>query len=337
MQEPDPKLDKSIDNYLNGEASKEDSETVEEFYESFSSRPDIINKLTERKQKLIKARIRKNILKKLDLKEKKQINFTKITAIAAIFCFALTYMLWPKHGQLNNIEVTLAKGQQRLIILEDGTKVTLNASSKIIYPASFKDSTNRQITLIGEAYFDVAKDPNKPFLIHTPRMQISVLGTAFNVRDYVGESKAETALIHGKVSISQSGEETQKYILSPKEKFIVSETKPLHHEAIAPTEKIISNQEVAIQKFNISDKDGSALETEWMLNRITVIDEPLSEIVKKLERIYDVKITISNSSTAKQRYSATFDREKLDDILKALQIVQPFSYTNKDKQLIEIK
>ncbi|MDH5826287.1 FecR family protein [Sphingobacterium faecium] len=337
MQEPNPKFDKSIDKYLNGEASKEDTDAVEEFYESFSSRPDMLNKLTERRQRAIKARIRQNILKRLDLKEKKQISLTKIIAIAAIFCLVISYIWWPETGQLNNIEVALAKGQQRLIILEDGTKVTLNASSKIVYPTSFKDATNRQVTLIGEAYFDVAKDPNKPFLIHTPRMQISVLGTAFNVRDYAEESSAETALIHGKVSISQSGVKKQKYILTPKEKFVVSAMSSAHQKSISPSEIISSNNDVAIQKFDISDKDGSAIETEWMLNRMTIIDESLSEIAKKLERIYDVKINISNPSVAKQRYSATFDQEKLTNILKALQTVQHFNYTTKDKRFIEIK
>ena len=89
----------------------------------------------------------------------------------------------------------------REIILEDGSKITLNGSSKLIYPKSFEKSATREVTLIGEAYFDVARNEQKPFLIHTPRMEIRVLGTAFNVRDYQEDQQAETALIRSQVEV----------------------------------------------------------------------------------------------------------------------------------------
>ena len=337
MKDKNSNLDKSIEKYLNGESNKEESEIVDQFYDSFSSRPNVLDELPNRKQKAIKARIHKNILKKIDAKPKRLIDNYKLSVLAAFFCLAFFYLFFNKDKKIRNIELVSANGQHKEVILEDGTKITLNSSSKIIYPTSFKDSTTREVTLIGEAFFDVAKNPNKPFLIHTPRMEISVLGTAFNVRDYEVESNAETALIRGKISISKSGNENQKYLLIPKQKFIVSKKSANGQKSGTPIENEVNKNEVAIQNFEVSKRDGSALETEWLLNRITIKEEPLSDIAIKLERIYGVKLKIINPNVSKQKYSATFENENLNNILNALQIVEPFKYKTINDQLIEIE
>lgn len=234
-------------------------------------------------------------------------------------------------------ELHLANGQLKQIVLEDGTKITLNASSKLIYPKSFKDAKRREVTLIGEAYFDVAKNAQKPFLIHTPRMEIRVLGTAFNVRDYEGEKNAETSLIHGKVEIWKAGKQAEKFVLKPKEKFVLQESQSPpqnidRKSALARTE----NMSVKIQPFTVSEENGSSVETEWMSNRITIKDESLAQIAQRLERMYGVKIDISDKSVADQVYSATFDNERIEDVLKGLQTVAPFRYSMRGNNNIEV-
>jgi Fe2+-dicitrate sensor, membrane component len=291
MQYPNQELEKLIDKYLKGEANSEEIDIVERFFDSFSSRQNLLNTLPDEVQESLKTRIHSRIMARLAAKKKRTFRFPQFTAAAALLCIAFASLYLYKIKSSNNQEVSLENGQLRQIVLEDGTKITLNASSKIVYPTSFKDSSTREVTLIGEAFFDVTKDPSKPFLIHTPRMEISVLGTAFNVRDYAEENNAETALVRGKVSIWKTGANDQKFILKPKEKFVITKAQESEEKSLRAAAKTVSTpMTIAIHPFAISEKDGSALETEWLLNRMTIQDERLLDIAVKLERMYGVEI-----------------------------------------------
>lgn len=339
MEHHNSRLQSLIDKYLKGTCNKEESEIVENFFESFSSRPDILDQLDFEKQNEIKKRIQENVVNKISPTPVRKISLIKlaVAATVALFCISIAYQYLYKNSSLKNIEINLANGQQRHITLEDGTKITLNASSRIIYPNSFKDSSKREVILIGEAFFDVAKNPKKPFIIHTPRMEISVLGTAFNVRDYENELNAETALIRGKVSIWKTGHTNNKFILNPNEKFVISNA-AIKNNTQAPTAKAVSiqNATARVQPLAISNQDGTTLETEWMLKRMTIRDETLADIVIKLERMYGVEIQILSSKIANQRFSATFENEDLDNILKALQTVNYFQIKKTGKTQIQL-
>src|SRR5690606_22571909 len=110
-----------------------------------------------------------------------------------------------KHGQeaqlkYNSTEVS-KPGERKSIQLPDGTKVMLNAGSTIHIAADF-NATSRQLTLVGEAFFDVVHNAEKPFIIHTGAMDIKVLGTVFNVRAYPGDKTSETSLLKGSVEVT---------------------------------------------------------------------------------------------------------------------------------------
>ena len=106
------------------------------------------------------------------------------------------------------------------LTLSDGTVVTLNSATTIKYPDHFGDST-REIYLEGEAYFDVSKDPLHPFIIHTDKMNIRVLGTSFNVKSYQSEPLGEASLINGSIEVTLNDRPSDRIILKPKEKLIV--------------------------------------------------------------------------------------------------------------------
>lgn len=257
---------------------------------------------------------------------KRRMRFALAAALLASFLL-LGYYLQTNYFQ-QEMEIHLAGGQMQKITLEDGSIITLNGSSKLIYPKSFKDATTREVTLIGEAYFDVARNEDKPFLIHTPRMEIRVLGTAFNVRDYQEDELAETSLIRGQVEVWKTGQEKEKFILKPKEKFVLENAPVEEMKSIREKNKLhtINHAATNIRPIAISEKDGLATETEWMVKRVTIIDESLAQIARRLERIHGVKITIKNQAIANQVYSATFDNEPVDDILQGLQAVAAFRY-----------
>ncbi len=332
-------LDKLIQRYLRKETDLSENKQVEAYFDSFSTRPNITDELSPRQHTAIKKRIQQQLLKRIRVQKTPQHRLrlsSKRLMVAAtiILCvFSITiYLSRSIEASEDWYEISVKKGQQRQLVLEDGTKVTLNASSKLLYPKSFMKKEKREVTLTGEAFFEVAKDARKPFIIHTPRMGIRVLGTSFNVKDYSEEQRAETSLIQGKVEVWESGQETHKIMLKPKEKFVLGKAFASTAESKEGKRKGATSQpKVAVQTITVSMNNGGSLETEWMFNRITIREEPLKNIAKRLERMYGVKITIANQRAAQQLYSATFDHEKLENIIHALQAVSPF-HVEKDLQ-----
>jgi ferric-dicitrate binding protein FerR (iron transport regulator) len=112
----------------------------------------------------------------------------------------------PQQSSYNKI--TTPRGGQFQVVLADGTKVWMNAASTMRFPTAFI-GTDRQVELSGEAYFEVAQDPAKPFIVNVNRMKVAVLGTAFNVMSYADEKNIQTTLIEGAVNVSANGNSTQ--------------------------------------------------------------------------------------------------------------------------------
>ncbi|GHE28689.1 FecR family protein [Sphingobacterium griseoflavum] len=266
----------------------------------------------------------------------RRINYIRIAAASVLAILSFGYLF--SIGSFDREKVIeLSNGQTKKLVLEDGTTVILNASSKLSYPKTFENAAQREVTLVGEAYFDVAKDSKKPFRIHTPRMEIRVLGTAFNVRDYREDKSAETSLVRGRVEIWKTGITDNKFVLAPRQKFVTTEPPQANDQHNVKSSEIASPKTSSnIQTFVISEKDGHAVETEWMLKRITIQNEPLAQIVRRLERMYGIQITIRDKRIANQLYSATFDNERIDNVLKGLQAVSPFQYRTVAAGHIEI-
>ncbi|MCA9748711.1 MAG: FecR domain-containing protein, partial [Romboutsia sp.] len=105
------------------------------------------------------------------------------------------------------IETVTSKGDNEEVILSDGSKIILNVDSKLIYPKKFNDSI-REVTLIGEAFFDIERDVNKPFIVNANEIKIKVLGTSFNVKSYSKDEKIETTLVTGKVELIKDQDNT---------------------------------------------------------------------------------------------------------------------------------
>jgi ferric-dicitrate binding protein FerR (iron transport regulator) len=118
-------------------------------------------------------------------------------------------------------EVFTAVGSRTHMTLPDGTKVWLNAGSRIHYEKSFGEQ-GREISLVGEAFFDVASNPKKPFIIHTAKLDIRVLGTSFNVKSYPSDKTTEATLVRGMIEVSILDRPADKIVLKPNEKLIVT-------------------------------------------------------------------------------------------------------------------
>ena len=234
---------------------------------------------------------------------------------------------------INNTVSTKA-GDKANINLPDGSKVWLNGDSKITYVEDSKNKT-REVYLSGEAFFDVAKDKTKPFIIHTRTINLRVLGTAFNVRSYENEKETETALVHGSVEVTLRNRPNQKIFLKPGEKLLV---RNIPVDPLPNQNRQKRNEETPIAVLTTMQHygtDSSSVETSWTKNELVFNDEPLDKIALNLERWFNVRVTIVNESLKKERYTATIEEDdKLENFLEALKLAEGFHYTIKNKEVV---
>ncbi|RWY48044.1 FecR family protein [Mucilaginibacter gilvus] len=223
---------------------------------------------------------------------------------------------------------TTSRGAKSIITLSDGTRITLNSQSTIKYPASFSGNT-REVTLTGEAYFDVKKDKEHPFIIHTDKMNVRVLGTTFNVRSYPQDTVSETTLINGAIEVTLNDRPSDRIILKPKEKLIVKNNGS--GDAKKPTNAGNGgNTQVAqyvLTSLNyIGGKDSSVSETSWINNRFSFENDSFAVLAEKMERWYGVDIQFKNDKVKQYNFSGVFENDTIIQALNALRDIEKFDY-----------
>lgn len=171
-------------------------------------------------------------------------------------------------------EITVPYGKKVTLQLSDGTKVQLNAGSQFAFPQSFNGKT-REVYLVGEGYFEVSKNEKQPFIVSTPKVDVKVLGTKFNLSAYSSDNICETVLLEGKVEIQGKGKVFNDRIdLAPNQKAIYfDDTKQL-------------------TKSNILD---ASLYTTWINGWYDFSNEKLDRVLGKLERFYNVRFVYDKS------------------------------------------
>ncbi len=232
-------------------------------------------------------------------------------------------------------EIKTKYGSKTSLVLPDGTKVWLNAGSKMIYNKDF-GAELREVNLTGEAYFDVVKNADKPFIIHAGNIKIKVLGTAFNVRSYPDEKNTETSLIRGSLEITLN-ETKEKYILKPYQKLVVN-----NNPALAAKTNNANNlpdgeqpiTDIELGRLSVMAQDSSIVETAWVYNRLVFNGETFDEIAHKMERWYAVNIVIKDDKLKTIKFTGIFENETVDQALGAFQLTTPFKVNNKNGQII---
>ena len=255
---------------------------------------------------------------------------------AASVLFFLLLFTTNERGRIKPINNTVSTkaGNKASINLPDGSKVWLNRDSKITYVGDFGNKT-REVYLSGEAFFDVAKDKTKPFIIHTRTINLKVLGTAFNVRSYDNEKETETALVHGSIEVTLRNRSDQKIFLKPGEKLLVKNI-PVDTSLKYKRQRRDEDTPIAVlTNMHYYGTDSSSVETSWTKNELVFNDEALDKIALNLERWFNVRITITNEGLKKEKYTATVEEDdKLEDFLEALKLTEGFHYSIKDREAI---
>ncbi len=255
---------------------------------------------------------------------KKAIRYLKLTgkiltrAAAVLFLPLLAYLFYTQtstemrwiagnHQSSDTIEVATPVGSKTFVKLSDGTGVHLNYGSSLRYPQKFSGK-KRYVKLTGEAYFDVAHDPRKPFLVETSSLAICAVGTSFNVRAYPDVPYVETTLVNGKVILGKMDHG------SSFRRFCVME--PGHYV------RYFSENNTYTCK-----KDETGKNTAWISGVLIFRDDPMSEVTYQLSKWYNVDFEFRNEAVRELTYTATFVDETLPQILDLLKMATPIKYT----------
>jgi len=222
--------------------------------------------------------------------------FLRVAAMIVV-AFGLGYF-WQSEkteGPIAMQTISVPAGQCVNVTLPDGSNIWLNAQTTIQYPVSFNKG-NRQVKLDGEAYFDVAKDSKRPFIVNTKECSVEVLGTKFNIDAYSSRDKFETVLMEGSVKVSMLDDPTQAVSLKPNNKVYRSNGKLL-------TQKV-SNYE----------------RYRWKEGLICFVDEPFKVVMEDFEKFYGLTIVVNNQKVTQYLYTGKF--KQTDGVDYALSLLQ---------------
>jgi transmembrane sensor len=362
-------LEKMVKKYLAGEATPEQENFLEAYFQHFDNKEDILEQFSDSERLKLRAEIEAGILEKISAGEKPKIRhlqFIMKVAAAILIFFAATYVFYvnrtadttpliakvqapeiiikpggnhamltlgdgtrislddahigkltqqgsavvnkTKTGQLvyglsastTNTDALIAtntietpRGGEYQVVLPDGTKVWLNAASKLIYPTAFKGK-ERKVELIGEAYFEVAKNKEMPFKVSSGKQVVEVLGTHFNISAYPDDSAIKTTLLEGSVKVTAAG---ASRMLIPGQQATIG----------------IGN-DIAIAKVNTNAAIG------WKNGYFVFSNEEIHGLMRKVARWYDVDIDYKGSLTKEGFVGSVSRFENISEVLTTLQL-----------------
>lgn len=232
----------------------------------------------------------------------------------------------PAENLMNVVETP--KGSTVNILLPDGSKVLLNADSKLTYAQNFTPE-ERSIFLEGEAFFEVAKDSKRRFLVKTSDITVKVFGTSFNVKSYPDENTTETTLVEGSISIiknSMNESKTQTELkMEPNQRLVLYKENEKGTQTGSPERKIVDVPPINA-KLVISKSVDTRKYTSWKDGHLNINQEPMDKLAITLERRYDVKIHFEEEDIKQLRYTGTFKNETIEQVMVALKLASSIDY-----------
>lgn len=246
----------------------------------------------------------------------RKLRMYKITAIAAsiLLILGMGSVIYLENTRDERYMYVVSSGVRCIepVLLSDGTKVRMGPNSQLIYPKHF-DGKKRDVELRGQAFFDVAKDPDRPFTVHTRSMNVTALGTAFEVFNHESENKLETILLNGKVKIDlgEPGATSLKEVL------------------LNPNQMLIYDKQARTMRVkNVNAENYSG----WRNGVLSFENERLSMILTRLEPWYGRKINCPKEIAEKYRFTFKVRDESLERILFMLSNTSPIKYREVDSE-----
>ncbi len=289
--------------FFEGNASLEEEKRIRDWLEASPDHKQLFLK----ERKLYDA-----ILLNRKIKQSKKMSpprkfYVELLKVAAIIVLVWGGSYWYFQNRIPGPDklcqtIYVPEGQHISLTLPDGTSVWLNAQTRLQYPVSF-DKRKRRVILDGEAYFKVARNEEKPFIVQTSQYNVEVLGTEFNVEAYSGKKDFRTTLMSGQVKIASVHDQSVKLILKP------SQMAYLHNGKL---------DTVYVSDFNAY---------RWREGLICFKNTSFDNMMSTFEKYYGLTVNIENEAVKKQFYSGKFrQRDGIDHILRVLQQTMNFTY-----------
>ncbi|MHB8208839.1 FecR family protein [Mucilaginibacter sp.] len=260
----------------------------------------------------------------------------KIWTVAASIIMLLSVGIYTlsHHNKISSNQQILAAqyGKRIHAVLPDGSSVWLNSGSSIKYANNLIVNGKRDVLLTGEGYFDIKHDAKHPFIVHAGKLNIVVLGTAFDVKAYTGDKYIETTLIRGKVEILNDSKPDSKIVLYPNEKVSITNQNEVKEVKIVNTATVADS--VSAEKNTPPTlPDENIIETSWVNNSLSFRKQGFTGLAKQLERWYNVEIVFDNDTYSSKQFTGTFKNQDINEVMRALQFTQPFHYVITNNQI----
>jgi transmembrane sensor len=321
--------------YLEGKSSDEDKRMVKEWFLNYESENELYDKSLQFWDRIPmdqdlkgynETQILDQIHHKIRIEEAMLLNKTRpkvrfinyLIRIAAILFIPVSgaslYLYFQNKSFINNksyAEIHSPVGTRTSFFLPDGSTGLLNGGSSLMFPTQF-GRKSRDVKLIGEAYFDVISNHKKPFVVSTENIDVKVFGTSFNVMAYSDEKITEVTLERGQVEVFKKTNNHVKSIgiLNP-------------NEACFYNSQSDSNQIISI---NTKEK------LSWLDGKLAFKYEPFEDVVRKINRWYNVNIVIKDALLDSYIYYGTFKDETLEEVLNLLHFTAPIRYKVFDRE-----
>ena len=225
--------------------------------------------------------------------------------------------------------ITTPVGGQYTITLPDGSKIWLNAASSLRYPSTFAKES-REVQLSGEAYFEIAKDKKRPFVVNSATQQVQVLGTHFNVSAYSDEPAVKTTLLEGSVKITPSANSPSSHSAD-----LTNPSADLQIRA-----KILHpNQQSILSKNTLKIKAIDPAEAiAWKNGEFIFDQEDLTSIMKKVARWYDIEVIYQDNGLKTRTFSGSISRfEKVSELLRMLETTGSVNFRIEGRKVLVMK
>jgi ferric-dicitrate binding protein FerR (iron transport regulator) len=238
--------------------------------------------------------------------------------------------------QFGKSEIVTRYGSKTNIVLPDGTRVLLNAGSRLTYSSDIATAAVREVDFSGEAYFEVKHDALHPFVIHTDDMDIRDIGTAFNVKSYPGDAIAEATLIEGSIQVILKKDKQERILLAPHEKITLYNSLPRdkkEDQARVPPVPVLHEDTYKVSAIKTDPDYNIYPETAWLKNKIIFRNQPFAVLAQEMERAYNVKISIESKKIREYLLTGIFEDETVQQALDELKQIAHFDYKIYDNKI----
>jgi ferric-dicitrate binding protein FerR (iron transport regulator) len=309
--------------YLNNTATLKEQEFLIKYYDLFQSDIDLSAYFDQVQKEELKKEIRDAIRVNISKTTRKvfllKARYISIAAASVLVAICLTGVLFLRKDKPAGKSASLNSVHKRrpnlFVVLPDGSKVVLSYGSKLSYASSFSGLAKREVYLIGEGFFDIKHNNLKPFIVHTGKIQTTVLGTAFDVRALAGDKVITVTVTRGRVKVSNN--DKLLGVITPDQQLTFNENESNSTQGI-----------VDAQKYTI-----------WTtLDDLYFEDVTFGEAAKVLEERFKVKIVFTDADVRSKRFTSTFDKSaSLDQALKSIcEFNESFYSYDKEKATVTI-